>query len=505
MLCLFWSLGFLLTTAIGDDKNDHPATVLKFESFDKDPGWDAFNNRVIPKKLATVTQDFGYSATNHAGKAKGEIGGRVTRAGKPAYYADRIAPKTLNDKLSASGSFALTKTGSGAAVFFGWFNADQPDGGGRPMNSLGLHLHGERDGAGLAVRMIGATNRSCGTFVTPFVPGKFRPVPLRTDGTRYRWTLNYDPQANEGNGRIEMTFVSDSDKPEPLAAKNLPADLPPNHREEALRRFPNTTRFVVDVPAEFRSAGATFNRFGLMNMTKAGGPMTVFFADLQYDSKSQDFAADPGWEGSGNRVTYQDRDQAGAHDFGFSATSFAGGRPGEAGGVFWRSGAYGYYADRVGALSMNDRLEASGKVVLKAGAPDSDMFLGWFNSSNTAKPPSDAGNFLGVHVGGPTRVGHYFHPALATAAGTKGKVEGGPLLAPGKIYEWSLVYDPQANGGEGSVTVKLGDESVTLALKKGLKRQGASFDRFGMFTSDIGGQIVRIYFDDLRYTARSSR
>jgi hypothetical protein len=42
---------------------------------------------------------------------------------------------------------------------------------------------------------------------------------------------------------------------------------------------------------------------------------------------------------------------------------------------------------------------------------------------------------------------------------------------------------------------------VTLPLKKGIKAQGASFDRFGLFTSNIGGQIVRIYLDDLKYTA----
>jgi hypothetical protein len=33
------------------------------------------------------------------------------------------------------------------------------------------------------VRLISGTNKSCGTFVTPFVPGKFRPTPIRNDGT----------------------------------------------------------------------------------------------------------------------------------------------------------------------------------------------------------------------------------------------------------------------------------------------------------------------------------
>ena len=49
--------------------------------------------------------------------------------------------------------------------------------------------------------------------------------------------------------------------------------------------------------------------------------------------------------------------------------------------------------------------------------------------------------------------------------------------------------------------MSLGDESVTLVLKKGIKAQGARFDRFGVFTSTIGGQVVRIFLDDLNYTA----
>src|SRR5947209_16252334 len=145
--------------------DDQPGTVQKSEHFETDPGWEGLNNRVVPAKLVTVTQDFGYSPTNFAGKEKGEIGGRVQRAGRPAYYADKIAVKTLNDKLTASGTFALTCTAGNTGVFFGWFKADQPGSGGRPMNSLGLQIHGERGGAGLAVRLIAGTNRACGTFV----------------------------------------------------------------------------------------------------------------------------------------------------------------------------------------------------------------------------------------------------------------------------------------------------------------------------------------------------
>lgn len=482
-------------------------TALKSESFDRDPGWDGFNNRVEPDKGSPVSQDFGYSPTAFASRERGEVGGRVQRAGKPAYFADNIGVKTLNDRLTATGTFALTRTGGNSGVFFGWFKADQPDSGGRPMNSLGLQIHGERGGAGLAVRLISATNRSCGTFITPFLPGKFRPTPLRADGTRYAWTLRYEPAANGGGGRFQFTIHSDDTNPEPLDAKNLPADLPESYRKEALTHFPNVTTFAVDVPAEVRKAGATFDHFGMMNFTKAGGPMTIYFADLRYDGKTPDLSREPGWEGSGNRAAFQDHEQVGAHDYGFSpATGFAGGKPGEVGGLLWRGGAYSYYADRVGPLTLDDRLEASGRVVLKSGAPDSDVYLGWFNSANRAEPPSQAGHFLGIHVGGPTRVGHYFQPSLTTAAGTHPQAKSGPVLVPGTVYDWSLVYDPTVEGGNGAVTVTLGSESVTLTLRNGIQAQGARFDRFGLFTPAVGGQAVRFYLDDLKYTsARSAR
>jgi hypothetical protein len=476
---------------------DPAAPALKSESFDRDPGWEALNNRVIPKDPPTVVQDFGYSPTNHAGKSMGEIGGRITRASEPAYYADKIGPKTLDDELHASGSFALTRTTGGGGVFFGFFRAEQPGAGGRPVGSLGLDFDCEQGGARLAVRLITAKNQSCGTFITPFIPGKFRPTPIRNDGTRYAFTLDYDPRAAEGRGRFIFALMSDAHRPGELEKP----DLPDAFKAEARRRFPSTTSFSVDLPDGFKRQGTTFDHFGLMNMMKAGGRMSVYFDDLRYLDRSQDFARDPNWDASRNRVTYKATDVAGAHNFGFSTTNFAGGQPGEIGGTFWRSGKYAYYADRVGPLTLDDRLEARGKVVLRVGAPDSDMFLGWFNSANKDKPPTEAGHFLGVHVGGPTRVGHYFHPSFCTATRTRGQSPAGPVLEPNKVYDWSLVYDPTAEGGQGAIRVTLGEQSVTLVLKKGVKAQGARFDRFGLFTSIIGGQVVRIYIDDLTYTA----
>ena len=98
-------------------------------------------------------------------------------------------------------------------------------------------------------------NKSCGTFVTPYLPGKFRPTPIRNDGTRYDWTLDYDPQAAGGNGRFTFTLRSDNAPVEPVDAS-----LPEESRQEAHSRFPHTTTFTVDLTPGFKTEGASYLR-----------------------------------------------------------------------------------------------------------------------------------------------------------------------------------------------------------------------------------------------------
>jgi hypothetical protein len=482
--------------------DDVPKPALKSESFDKDPGWEGHNNRVVPEHVKTVQQAFGYSTTNFAGKEKGEIGGTIWRSATPAYYAAKVPAKTLNDKLSASGTFAMTASAGSSGVFFGWFNSDA-----KRESSLGFHLAGQGAGARLTLRLVTGTNHACGTKVTPWEvdktqpPGqrKTRPPEINTDGTRYTWTLDYDPKAGDGNGQMQFTIKGDSKTPHEFEGKT----------------------FTVVLPKGYKEQDTTFDRFGMWNKPKGGNPMTIYFDDVQYDGKTEDFSKDPGWIAVGNDAHFEDREQGGAHDFGFSAkTQFAGGTAGEVGGKMWRSGVYGYYADKVGPLCLADRLEASGKVVLTVGSQDSGMYIGWFNSAEKEISPNQAGNFVGVKVGGPTKAGHYFLPAYATARPKESKIEivgqhpekvsveskTGPVFVPEKVYDWKLIYNPAGNGGKGTVTATLGGESVTLNLKDGDQAKGASFDRFGLFTSHIGGSFVRIYFDDLKYTvARPAR
>ena len=72
---------------------DSATSITKTESFDRDPGWEGYNNRVVLKQFRTIAQNFGFSKSNFAGEALGELGGRIWRAAQPAFYADKIEPK----------------------------------------------------------------------------------------------------------------------------------------------------------------------------------------------------------------------------------------------------------------------------------------------------------------------------------------------------------------------------------------------------------------------------
>jgi hypothetical protein len=317
---------------------------------------------------------------------------------------------------------------------------------------------------------------------------------VQADGTRYTWKLDYDPQANDGHGRITLVVEGDGKKTQPWEGKPV----------------------VIDVPADVRESGASFDHFGLLNGLKAGRSMTVYFADLVVDGRAIDLASDPQWDEIENRTTYQETQRHGAHDFGFSpTTNMAGGTTGELGGTLWRGGDYGYYADRVGPLSLDDRLEAAGKVFLAAGPSDSTIYFGWFHSADRDHSPAQSGDFVGLKVGGPSSVGHYFVPSYAPTKTTPIELVGksgrpadealdpttGPVLEPGKSYDWRLVYDPRGAGGDGAITATLGGRSQTFPLRPGDRAKGAKLDRFGLFTAHHGGNSLKIYFDDLTYTA----
>src|SRR5947208_7964192 len=83
-----------LFPAIAEERTEH---------FDRDPGWEGHNNRLAVSPR-TIRQDFGYGKSSHASGPAGEIGGFITAAAEPAYYAKKLPVKTFHDGMSASGT-----------------------------------------------------------------------------------------------------------------------------------------------------------------------------------------------------------------------------------------------------------------------------------------------------------------------------------------------------------------------------------------------------------------
>jgi hypothetical protein len=448
------------------------------ESFDKDPGWEGFNTRLVPEPAPVTRQHFGWRDANHAGgKARGEIGGRVQRSRTAAYYATPIKPRTLNEKLYASGRFAVTADDGTSGVLIGWFNKDSR--GWRTPNSLAMRLDGNGGRGYILFYEYGTQHDLAGgggafegpryqTTKTPF----FKP-----DGTTHTWTLQYDPTGANGGGL--MTFTVDG-------TRKYEQPLDPGHK--------------VD--------GATFDRFGIWNAQTTGAGMEVYFDDLEVDGQAMDFTSDPKWEGLGNDVEFADRVMRPFQDFGFSPTNKAGGKSaGEFGGVIWRDDKPAYYGAAVGRLTLNDALAASGTIAFHGQGSDSGVWLGWFDSAGKRKrtrveSEDRPANYLGIILEGPSRVGHYFRQAYRAGNGEGAGCETGPVLHPnGKPHRWTLRYDPKAGAtGSGQIVVTLDDEKVTLDVRPEDRKAGATFDRFGLFNVQEGGHYVEVYVDDLEYT-----
>ncbi len=450
------------------------------------PGWESRNCRPDGNQRR-VLQDFGHSLTSNAGGAVGEIGGHITPAAEPAYYAKAIEPLTLRDRFTAAGSLACA---DGAFhVLLGFFNSESINEW-RTPNSIALRLNGRGECFFAYLEYATSRWRAGGDSPRPFpmrsneAAGTRTPAGFSTGRQVHRWSLSYDPEANNGQGAITAT----------LDDQTSVCNLEPGHQAD----------------------GATFNRFGLLNIVKsADGGGELWIDDVTINGRTEDFSADPCWEGHQNRREYETLNIRPRVDFGFSNTQFAQGlAPGELGGVVFRGDcrypdSMAFCADRIGPLSLDRPIRARGKVVLKRGVSDSTVLFGFFHDqeSMSSNPAQNCGLprcFLGVSIEGPSRDGFYFAPAcrLSDNAHYCGTNEKPPVIYPdGEPHEWSLEYEPAASEGRSRISVKLGDHSVRFDLTEAERASSTHFNRFGLVTTWIDGNAQVVYFDDLTYTA----
>jgi hypothetical protein len=463
----------------------------KTESFDSDPNWDHSNNRPADRgdEPVTVRQDFGYSATSHAGGERaGEIGGFVFAAAEPAWYGKVVAERTLEQPLSASGTFSVADGGTN--LLLGFFNANTSKEW-RTPNTLALRINGRGDHFFAYLEYCTSKWRAGADSPRPF-PTKDDPrtgrkglVGFPGGGRPHRWELCYDPAGNNGGGAITATI--------------------------------DGVTSVCHLDAGHKADGAVFNRFGILNVMKSADSGGEFWVDdLTINGESDRFDADPKWDGRGNRVTFTTHNVRPRFDFGFSPrTNFAGGKAaGEMGGLFFRGDCrypkrLAYYGDRVGPLTLDGPIRARGKVALRRGVSDSTTLLGFFNAAAAMRvnPSQDQAlpeGVIGINVEGPSSEGFCFYPVMRVP-GRDGAFAPGlrsvRILPDGAGHDWAFDYDPAGAGGRGRITVALDGKSIHLDLTDADRRAGATFDHFGLVTPWIDGNGQVVYFDDVTYGA----
>jgi hypothetical protein len=461
----------------------------KTERFDRDPAWEGRNNRSIQMPPRRIRQDFGFSPdTRHAGgRAAGEIGGVITPAAEPAYYAKPIAQRTFHDRMKASGTLAC---GAGPVhILVGYFNAETINEW-RTPNTIALRIQGRGDRFFAFVEYATSRWRAGGDDPRPFPrvrnpqTGQREPRGFTAKGAVHSWSLLYDPQAASGRGAITATIDGESS--------------------------------VCELAAGHQADGATFNRFGMLGIAKsADSPGELWIDDLEIGDVMETFTRDPLWQGLGNRRTYETTNIRPRFDFGFSATRFAGGASaGELGGLIFRGDIrfpdrMAHYGDRVGPLLLDRSLRASGKIALRRAVSDSTTLLGFYHATRSFGPDRSQNSavpehFLGLAVEGPSREGFYVYPVYRITGKHQGMANGPdrPRIKPdGAPHSWEVVYRPPAPGTSGRVTLTLDGKTTQVDVAPLENVPADMFNRFGIITTWIDGNGQSVYFDDLTYTA----
>jgi hypothetical protein len=359
----------------------------------------------------------------------------------------------------------------GGSAIIGFFNRANRDW--RPPNQLGFQINADPVNGGDYSVVLAYGTRDYQTRHVDY--GRTgRPYGFRF-GRRYAWRLIYDPRGGGGRGSVRLA----------IPEAGPPASLTLSRGAQA--------------------AGAALDRVGLMNqVVTRGRALNVSVGGLIVDGAPQDPAGQAtGWTGQGNQVAYRDCLTGQPNLFGWT-----GPRDRRLGGLVSRTDEdhphlRAFYADRVGRLTLDDRLHASGTVQLDRANTDSATLLGWFKAdSGTADSGEQAPpDFIGVSITGPSRVGQYFAPLVSDRKGESASPDTPAIvLNPGPTtYRWSFDYFPDS-GASGVVVVRLGDRRSVWSLPTKVRRAGALLNRFGLRNLERGGSFQVVYFDDLAYS-----
>jgi len=224
-------------------------------SLKNDPLWEGRGNHVTfvdPEYRERM--DFGFSESNWAGKAPGELGGKLwsTEPENPfhGYYADEIGKLSLEDEFSFSGNVCFVDGGPDGLSFLGYFNRAEKvkpiegERNGHPLGqSMGIVVHDYTPVGYYFESLCAPTHELAQTGGGPvFVP----------DRVRRKFKFHYDPHAGSA-GRISVTLDNE--------------------------------KFTQDLSPDMRRQGAVFDHFGLMNVRIGGKYQVIYFDDLEYTAR----------------------------------------------------------------------------------------------------------------------------------------------------------------------------------------------------------------------------
>ncbi|GMW01880.1 MAG: hypothetical protein AMXMBFR84_30160 [Candidatus Hydrogenedentota bacterium] len=452
---------------------------IRSESFDDDPQWDGLNNRSA-MEIRPIEQDFGYDPGD-ANRAP-SIGGLITPDGVPAYYALPIPIKTLDEPFEASGTLVMEPGGGNHLL--GFFNASTMNEW-RTPNTLAFRINGRGETFHAHTEFCSNKWRATAGIIGTYNPQTDRNNAVENPSSgEYTWTLSYDPNGKDGAGMVHATL------------NGVTADF--------------------EISAGLRADGATFDHFGLFNIVKhADGPGRMWIRDLTVNGESIDLSSDPQWDRRRNRVRYYTEDVRPRFNFGFSKTSFAGGAPGEMGGLFFRGDCrypdkLAYYGAVLEPLTLAKPIKAAGKLTFKRGISDSTTLFGFFNAEHSVKVhdsqsdgmPSDV---LGFCIEGPSSQGFFVYPVYRGhgLGAASGAYDNAPVVYPDSaVHHWTLEYKPAAKGKDATIALSLDGKTVEIALPADQVSPDAVFNRFGLVTPWVDGNGQVVYFDDLSFTAK---
>ena len=271
--------------------------------------------------------------------------------------------------------------------------------------------------------------------------------------------------------------------------------------------------FKVFLSDKAKTEPVYMDRFGLFNLQMYHQYIDLYLSDLTVNDHKVNLSKEPGWEAQGNRVQFVEQEFQ-RSNFGFSETNWAGEAIGEIGGKFNRTEpidpVYGYYADDVGQLTLDDPISFSGTLCFVKESTDAGMFIGFFNLEDyqadltiRKKHLKTCTSTLGFFYAGGSQY-RYFNPEFTSKNDAFSSKEGLVMHPLQKRQSFKFDYDPRANNNLGRITATLDDKTVTLDLTREQRADGALLDRFGIAALRAGGKYVQMYFDDLTYTARRS-